>query len=279
MGLLCFWSRRACSRYAALGLPIPSGSRLEAHMARCTRCRAYGEDLTHVASDLSLFLVTPRPSLNFAENMWNRPLPASRPVGRGIRLSLAAAMACSMAAGWVLWKIVPERALSRDHSHALYAAKQPDEIKMPDEGPAAPDFPLLMGPQPTIRLQETSASPMPRHALRHSPWAGMRIRRRHYKSFQFVQAKPGSDTPAVINVSYTAQELHTAGELLESRGDPGLANAAYQAAYQQRPTEQAAFDMGRSAEESGDMEQALDVYATLLDSADARTRLEKGTNR
>ena len=66
--------------------------------------------------------------------------------------------------------------------------------------------------------------------------------------------------------------------VFESRGDAGLANAAYQAAYEDHPTDQSAFDMGRSAEESGDMDQALNAYAALLDAADVRSRSEKGWN-
>jgi hypothetical protein len=68
------------------------------------------------------------------------------------------------------------------------------------------------------------------------------------------------------------------GLILEAQGDPGLANVAYQAAYQDHPSEETAFDMGRSAEECGDTEQALDVYAGLLESADAKSRVEKGWN-
>jgi len=75
-----------------------------------------------------------------------------------------------------------------------------------------------------------------------------------------------------------AGDWQTRGEQLEALGDPRLANVAYQAQYQEHPTEEAAFDVGRSAEESGDMEQAMNVYAGLLDAAEARGRTEKAWN-
>jgi hypothetical protein len=84
--------------------------------------------------------------------------------------------------------------------------------------------------------------------------------------------------PQELDEPAPALDWHASGRQLEALGDPRLANAAYQAAYEEHPTEQAAFDVGRSAEESGDMEQAMNVYAGLLAASDAKPRTEKGWN-
>ena len=73
-----------------------------------------------------------------------------------------------------------------------------------------------------------------------------------------------------------AGQWQASGLVYESQGDPATANVAYQAAYEERPTEDSAFDVGRSAEESGDMDQAMNAYASLLEAADMKSRSEKG---
>jgi hypothetical protein len=107
--------------------------------------------------------------------------------------------------------------------------------------------------------------------MSHIKWVAAVTRHRKHNI-----RRHGAPLPQELDEAAPPADWRVRGEQLEALGDPGLANAAYQAEYQEHPTEQSAFDMGRSAEESGDIEQAMNVYAGLLDAADARARTEKG---
>jgi hypothetical protein len=99
----------------------------------------------------------------------------------------------------------------------------------------------------------------------------------HFRPERLLTRGTRHSRPApAIDISDSPEALRASGLRFESQGDPGLANVAYQAEYQQHPSDEAAFDVGRSAEESGDMEQAMNAYAGLLESAAARTQSPKG---
>jgi len=117
--------------------------------------------------------------------------------------------------------------------------------------------------------------PANRSPLRHLvKWSSRRNRNR--SEYAVHRWRHGSPATIPLRESELPVNMRASGLIYESEGDPGLANVAYQAAYQQHPSEEIAFDMGRTAEESGDMEQAMNVYAGLLESADAKARDQKG---
>ena len=266
MALFCFWTRRACSRFAVLGQPIPSGTSLEKHMARCPACRAYWNDLSLLTSDLDRFVTVPRPAPWLAEPVWERvrPSPRSYPWER---VSWAAAAACGLVCGWAVWRAALHSPASSPAP--LVARGTP---KMPDE----PPMEALPAAPGTLRLP--SAGQMAHDSsIRRTPdqpfitWRG----RPHRNTM--VRARLHPTAPPIVSATEPVS-WQASGQAFEAQGDPGLANVAYQAAYLNQPSEETAFDMGRSAEESGDMEQALSVYANLLDAADVKSRIEKGPN-
>lgn len=270
MALFCFWSRRACSHYVVLGESIPDGSRLAAHIARCSACRVYWSDLQSLNSDLDRFIAVPQPSLQFAEPIWEHVKPSNTRVAWS-RVSLAAAVAVGLVCGWAFWRTGSTRPSGRS---AETVARTLPKFNIE---PA-----VVAPPTSTAPSQEASAPSLHRADIvrlspRHSRIVWMPAPRSHHYSQSVPRRHPRFDTlPLPQGTGDLSGEWRESGLMFESQGDPGLANVAYQAAYQERPSEQTAFDMGRSAEESGDVEQALDVYASLLDTADAKSRSEKG---
>ena len=270
MNLFCIWTRRACSRFAAMDEPVPAESRLAAHMQACQECRDYWAGMTMLARDLDQMVGVPQPSPRFAEPTWERVPPAQRGFEWG-RLSLAAVAACGLACGWVAWRAAN---LNGGSSTAPAVAVR-DRIKLPPDeaphrGPVAPG--LVPAPRGDAKEFATT-EPRSAHS-RHLRWsrpAGDRVPDRLLAGTrrQGLHVDPDRGRE-------TAAGLRQSGMVLEAQGDPGLANVAYQAAFQAHPSEDTAFDMGRSAEESGDMEQAMSVYAGLLDTADVKSRREKG---
>src|SRR2546423_1170248 len=147
MALFCVWTRRACSRYAVLGQPLPPGSKLETHIAKCSGCREYWHDLRMLTTDLDRLVTVPHPSPQFAEPIWERVKPTQRSFQWG-RVSLAAVAACGLACGLAWWRfasMVPQ--LPPDHGIVRQSLKPhlDDPILpnvAPDLGPApAPDVP------------------------------------------------------------------------------------------------------------------------------------------
>ena len=296
MALFCVWTRRACSHYVVLGQPIPTGSRLEAHMARCPECREYWNDLRLLTSDLGRLVHVPHPSPQFAAPIRERVKPTLRTFPWG-RLSLAATAACGLACGLAWWRA----ALWESHSpsDATIAKNFSRTGRGANGGPGAnashplsgqsiakehtklPAYALLALPGVVqVGLPEGPAAltvkdPAPR--LRQPvKWSPVRTVSRFDQIAR--RSRHGAAVPPSLRGSEATDGLRASGLMYESQGDPGLANVAYQAAYQQHPSEETAFDVGRSAEESGDMEQAMNVYAGLLESADAKARAQKGWN-
>ena len=238
-------------------------------MSGCAECRAYWNGLHLLTSDLDRFISVPHPSPRLAEPVWERAMPASRGIRWGV-LSMAAVAACGLICGWTVWRLTWRPPPGTGSEIARNHIKTPDEdpLLAPPEGtgPSTPAF--SPGPGPTIRrLPHPSQLANLRHGPRHPGRRGWRTGPR------YAGTLPAMDEAAV------AGSFRASGRLFETQGDPGLANVAYQAAYRAQPTEEAAYDMGRSAEESGDMDQALNAYANLLDAADVRSRAEKGLNR
>jgi hypothetical protein len=272
MALFCFWSRRACSHYAVLGLPIPPGSSLEAHMTRCSKCREYWSGLSLLTSDLDRLLTVPHPSPWLAEPVWERVRPAGRSYHWG-RASLATVAVCGVACGWVAWRLSSQ--LTRPAAVPVVINPTP---KMPDEEPPI-TTPVKPEPMRIPGYGDFGSD----WTIRRSPGPSQTIltmtHHRHHPGNRLARAPRQAGAPQpVMDAAALAVRWQASGLMFEAQGDPGLANVAYQAAYRDQPSEETAYDMGRSAEESGDMEQALDVYAGLLESADAKSRTEKGWN-
>jgi hypothetical protein len=271
MALFCFWSRRACSHYVAMSLPIPPGSSLEAHMAHCAECREYWRELSTLTSELDRFLTVPHPSPWLAEPVWERVRPPGRSF-RWERASLAAVAACGLVCGLAAWRL----SLQLTRPAATTVAVNPT-AKMPDEEPTSPT-PVKPGPM----LLPATDNSGPGLTIRRIPRQFQLVWAPHHKhrpGTRYVQApQPDGSLQSVVDGAGAAARWQASGLVFEAQGDPGLANVAYQAAYQDHPTDETAFDVGRSAEESGDVEQALDVYAGLLESADAKSLSEKGWN-
>jgi hypothetical protein len=257
--------RRACSQYAALGEPVPPGSRLGAHLARCTGCREYFDSLDLLASDLDRLVAVPHPSLQFAEPIWETVRKSPKPARWG-RVSLVAAAACGLACGWAVWRLtVRQEPPAPARQMASAVQKPPEEDPLPSTAPPQETH----APETVVQTPHL-ARKLPTHRLR---WANSG--RRGWAN-GIVRSTPRPSALPELTPAEEAARLRASGMIYESQGDPSLANAAYQASFEDRPTEETAFDMGRSAEESGDMEQALNVYAGLLDSADSKSRNEKG---
>jgi len=265
MALSCIWFRRVCSRHAVLCEPIPRGSRLERHLAGCAGCSAYWTELRVLASDLDRLVSVPLPAATCAEPIWDRVRPPARPHRRGGAV-LATACACGLACGLAWWAI------------RSYERPEPTKVKLVKSGPSPFDEKMAAAPTPVPHegIRENRAAPetirVPRE--HHVKWARNTI---HFRPERLVTRESRRSRPApALDISDSPEALRASGQTFESQGDSGLANVAYQAEYQQHPSDEAAFDVGRSAEESGDMEHAMNAYAGLLDSAAARTQPEKG---
>ncbi len=273
MSPICFWSRRACSRYAALGQPVPAGSRLDAHMMGCPACREYWRSLSLLTSDLNLLVTTPRPSPRYSELEWNRLAPA--PPQRGWNhLSLVGVAACGLACGWIVWNAVSGLTGQTNVPNvAANGRKVPDEIPIPEHRvrPSSTDSRVAGVVGPT---QARDNSPRRRHVN----WTSVSFVHRRPIHRYILWQRPRHKAAPEMRVDDPVLTWEESGRMLEAQGDPGLANVAYQAAYQEQPSDQSAFDVGRTAEESGDMGQAMDVYAGLLAAADGRSGIEKGWN-
>ena len=269
MALFCFWTRRACSQYVVLGRPLPPGSRLEAHIRECSDCREYWNDLRMLTTDLDRLVNVPHPSPQVAEPIWERVKPMVRTYPSG-RLTLAAAGALGLACGLAWWRFAPLHPAppTAQEIASIQGKKAPDDPVRPPVVPGTERMTTQDGATKSVVKQP---APRLRHPLR---WGRVRDRSRSE-----IQARRSHRRPSFANPlrdDYSPERLRASGLMYEARGDPGLANVAYQAAYEQRPSGETAFDVGRTAEESGDMEQAMNVYAGLLESADARGRDQKG---
>lgn len=269
MALFCFWTRRACSRYAVLGQPLPPGSKLETHIANCSDCREYWDDMRMLTSDLDRMITVPHPSAGFAEPIWERVKPTKRAFQWGT-VSLAAAAACGLVCGLVWWRFASHQPEMTPYHEVV---KNPPKPHVDD--PIAPIVAPEIGPLPIHENAANRMAQAPAHHYRHPlKWANVRGASQTGRLASRTQRRLSE--LANLRRSDSAAQLRASGLMYEAQGDPGLANVAYQAAYQQHPSEDTAFDMGRSAEESGDMEQAMNVYAGLLESAGARTQAQKG---
>ena len=269
MNLTCFWSRRACSRYVALDQHIPAGSRLDAHVARCDECRAYWNSLSLLTSELNRAIAAPHPSTQYLEPIWDRVRPTSRSLRWG-PASLTATAACGLACGWLAWRIAAPPVVpipNTEFVRTLPKALDEDPIK----SARVPDSPSDGSLRP--RRSEFAVRPAPR--MRVAKLTGESSHRRRSGPFKRMRRHDDGVGPE-LNTDLPPTDWQASGRQFEAQGDPGLANVAYQVAFQETPSEEIAFDMGRSAEESGDMEQALNVYAGLLTAADTRTRIGKG---
>jgi hypothetical protein len=266
MALSCIWFRRACSKCAVLGEPVPTGSRLETHLAGCEACREYWSELRILASDLDSLVSVPRPSAAYAEPIWDRVRPTVRSYRWG-GAALATAAACGLACGLVWWRL------------AASAVRPQTTIQLVKQGTGSANKALATSPpvekgteSPERSVREIAPAPIRSPSPHLVKWAPNRI---HFRPERLAAHNRPRHIPA-IDISNSPEALQASGRIYESQGDPGLANVAYQAAYQQRPSDDTAFDVGRSAEESGDMEQAMNAYAGLLDAAAARTQSQKG---
>ena len=271
MALFCFLTRRACSRHVVLGEPVPQGSRVEAHLAACSECRRYWNDLRLLTRDLDRLVSVPLPSARYAEPIWDKVKPPVRARSWG-RVTLASAAACGLLCG-LIWQRFAATAT------APLPGKQMSVL--PGKPIAAGPEHLPVSPNPEMsRTFEVSGSAPAGHTVRTSPTVLRHRRRVRWLAMQTGEhsgrrsgrLQRGLRLPPDLRGVDTTDRLRASGLIYESQGDPGLANIAYQAAYERHPSAETAFDVGRSAEESGDLEQAMDVYAGLLESADAKTR-------
>ena len=270
MALFCFWTRRACSQNAVLGRPLPPGSRVEAHVKRCSDCHEYWNDMRALTADLGRLVNVPHPTHQVAEPIWERVKPSVRAYPSG-RLTLVRAAALGLACGLAWWRFGP-----------LHPAPPTAKELAIIRGHKAPDGPVL---PTTVPIKVRPAAPdtgavrmvvkAPAHRLRHPlRWTQVLGGKRSELQARRSHPRPASSNP--LRDPYAPERLRASGLMYEAQGDPGLANVAYQAAYDQRPSGETAYDVGRTAEESGDMEQAMNVYAGLLESADAGNRDQKG---
>ena len=271
MALYCIVSRRACSRFIVQGVEIVPESRLGRHLAGCPGCRDFAASLSELSGDLSALIRVPHPSAQFVEPVWERVKPQRKPAPSG-RLGLIGAAACGLACGWAVWRVTARTADPRTApliaaaGHVKHAPLQEPRVQ-----PTRPE-PAEDGGGKDYAVAD--ASPGSRHTSNVS-WTRVHGTRRMTGQYALRRTRKNS-LVAWPRQSTAPIDLRASGLLLESQGDPGLANVAYQAEFRQHPSDDTAFDMGRSAEESGDMEQAMDVYAGLLESADAKSRAQKG---
>lgn len=264
MNLTCFWYRRACSRYAVLNEPIPPGSRLLTHIEKCDECREYWRSLSLLTTDLELMVGVPSPSRQYLEPIWERVKPTKRAPDWG-RFTLAGVAASGLLCGWLTWKMVAVPSVSPSSGTVVKSNAAADEVPAPQL--KVPGLPNIEPHSAYANNAATNAG----HKMSDVRWTSLVPRTRRHG-----QRRHAPSFPQELAGAPSAAEWRTRGAQLEALGDPRLANVAYQAEYQEHPTEEAAFNVGRSAEESGDIEQAMNVYAGLLDAADTKTRTEKG---
>ena len=267
MALICFWSRRACSQHIVQDSPVPPASRIGRHLAQCAECREYLSSLRLISSDLSTLIAVPHPTATFAEPVWERVKPAPKPAPSG-KLALATAAACGLACGWIAWRLTTQ-------PPALEAPQISIRYMVKPITPNVLESSVEPGPAPR-QGKPVAALPVPMNRGRGLRWSHVRGDGR-YRRLAVRRPWRGNIRPPAPQPRMLPPDLKASGLYLESQGDPGLANAAYQAEYERHPSEESAFDMGRSAEESGDMEQAMNVYAGLLESAATRSRPQKGS--
>jgi hypothetical protein len=271
MSLLCWWHRRGLSYFAALESDIENEPALREHLSQCESCRLYWQELRSLTSGLSQ-LTAPKASAMFVTELHGRLAPA--PVrSANWQMALAPALAVSgLLLGWTAW-------------HTLSPAPQTVQIQFP--------------PKP---MQQAEVTPPTNDIAQRTPQSllimrsntAYSLRKNYAPRRSYVDARPtGSGrihftktnaqdhavaAEPILTASEDARRWKECGMLLEAGGESRLAEAAYRAAYIQHPTMQTAYDMGRSAEETGDTDDALDIYADLLASTDARIISEKGNN-
>lgn len=270
MSPFCFWSRRACSHYAVLGEPIPPGSRLQAHMERCPGCRDYWSGLNLLATDLETLISVPRPTYAFAEPIWDRVRPIQRS-RRWEALTLVGVTASGLICGWLVWRTTAFRSNTDQSPDFRTIGRMKPGLTALAEGPKQED------PE-VVRLPVTEAGSLPikrSTGTRAITWASLREDSHPRRRVPSRRILPELLAPK-LQTPESPADLQAAGMMFEAQGDPSLAKVAYESAYEANPSDQTAFDIGRTAEESGDMDQAMEIYAGLLAAADTNSRNEKG---
>lgn len=263
MNLFCWQHRRELSRAAALQNDIEDDPVLKQHLCRCEACREYWSDLCSLTGAL-MHASTPKASPMFIGNLHSRLVP---PTSRSIDWKQAFVPALAVGVlvlGLTAWRVLSPRA-------------QPNSIVFSD--PPKSNDPPVQAYQPVFHEKRVTIVPLIRPNLRRR--ALVKDESTGRSRLHFARANTRNEElpdPPAISRSEDARRWRECGLLLEAGGEARLAQTAYRASYMRRPTMQTAYDLGRSAEVTGDPDQALDIYADVLSSTDARPDSQKGNN-
>lgn len=272
MGVWCSLQRRDLARHAVSRRPVAPASSLGRHLERCAACRSAWQEVSRLVESLPQGRSLPAPSESL--------LPAV--------LAGVAARSVRPAAGEsrrrLLNPLVPGALVGL--ALAAFVALLPDAgIRVPvrdgtfvarsnaPEADGTTDATPEMTRAPSVR-----ARPLERTAVRmRDPHRGRlgRPGRRLVRHPLARRPETGRHAPQPFKAAPTPRDQWIAtGLWYESCGDDCVAAAAYAEAYAAGPDQLLAFAAGRTAERTGEVAQAVRLYAELLGGPSGPTEEE-----
>jgi len=261
MRLICLLRRREIARAVVLGEMPPTGSPLAVHIARCAACRVYHEELLELTGELPRTLHAPMPTGVFDAAIlrrvspthsvriaWRRPLLLATTLGILLLLVLLRGRSHGMRSGYPPVTQSTEQASLRDASSPLRETSS-------EEKP----FPESWLPMPSTTLIPAS--------LRDRTYVTHRIRHRKRRlALHRHSTTPNPVPPAgdVERLCGSRADWIVRGNDLEAEGEHAQATLAYAHAYADQPERDTGFAAGCSAEQAGDLDDALGYYADVL---------------
>jgi tetratricopeptide (TPR) repeat protein len=243
MRLVCWWKARQLAREVLLGA-IPMG-----HAASCPSCLRERARLAALVGALPHELAVPPPSSSFEDRVWSRLATSVEAKRRRLRpLALCAVAVVGACAAWVVFRPT--------------AAPPPEQVV---RNHAAPD-------SAAVSIPSVIKTPDPQVAKAESNRSAKQVRTHHRVATRFAKANPKKQVATPQQVAAKKAGWTDWAAYYEQIGYYGEASDAYAQAYKERQDPSLAYAAGCTAENAGDIPQALTYYAELLDTTSTKDR-------
>jgi len=254
MKIVCLIVERKLAWMAARGVEAGSGP-IVAHLRRCSACRQTLADLNAIRTELETALPCRQASPDCASRISDRigaAAGASAPRAGLSEVLFGAAMGVAIIAIAVFATSSAWRAPRHSHTEKVAERTLHPQTNKPTE-----DHGFKHKESPRTHVH--TALPTP---AKH---------RKHIRHDGTPLPAPARTYLADRGTKHDGQKLSwaTVGLYYEYLGDYRQASAAYALAYKQKPGPALAYATARSAESAGDIDRALDYYASVLDASPA----------
>lgn len=265
MSWICHFLRREIARRSVENLPIDPASKLGRHIRKCACCRGYSEDIENLTRGLHSSFEALETSEDFVESVITRLALAPPRITVGQRTPLTLTLSFGFAF-MLMIAVAVKVGLQKDrYSLGTSTTKFVDGMnqRQVDYIGAL----LKKTNEPGTKQSSTEYSYKTRPLDFETARIVRHIRRNHRGSIYTVNyfpAKVKSEPYSQDREEGSKPTWREVGMVYEAQGDHDLAEQAYSKSYQEHPTPEVAYDIGREAERQGNVADAMDIYADLL---------------